>query len=128
MYVYRTWCKPTPIQVAGARPYDFAEALRSHVSEPGGFALLVAYLCGTWMFNLMPASYYSFEGGVQPVKVLAQLLIQVRFAGRHAVEAGFAVAGGCLGTPSSTTRERPSGLDEPSDVAYACVVPRMCHP
>lgn len=89
MYVYRTWCKPTPIQVAGARPYDFTEALRSHVSEPGGFALLVAYLCGTWMFNLMPASYYSFEGGVQPMKVLAQLLIQVRFAVRLAEEAGF---------------------------------------
>jgi hypothetical protein len=83
MYVYRTYGNPTPIQAAGARPYDFGEALRSHVSEPGGFALLLAYLCGTWMFQLMPASYYSFQGGVQPVKVLAQLLIQVSHRGRE---------------------------------------------
>lgn len=75
MYVYRTYCNPTPIQLAGARPYVFAEAMREHVSEPGGFALLVTYLCGTWMFNLMPESYYSFEGTVQPGMVLMQLVI-----------------------------------------------------
>mmetsp|Transcript_26700 Transcript_26700/g.36856 ORF Transcript_26700/g.36856 Transcript_26700/m.36856 type:complete len:288 (+) Transcript_26700:43-906(+) len=76
LYVWLRFGNPTPIQKAGAQQYSFSEALRTHVSEPGGFFLLGSYLIGTWMFNLMPESYYSFEGGVQPLYLLAQLLSQ----------------------------------------------------
>lgn len=47
-----------------------------HLSQPEGFVLLGTYLCGTWMFNLMPASYYSFEGSIDWKAVFAQLLLQ----------------------------------------------------
>jgi len=36
---------------------------------------LGSYLIGTWMFKLMPASYYSLEGGVQWQHVLSQLVV-----------------------------------------------------
>jgi sterol desaturase/sphingolipid hydroxylase (fatty acid hydroxylase superfamily) len=53
----------------------FWEGLKEHLSQPEGFILLGGYLSGTWMFNLMPASYYSFDGGVSAIHVVAQLLI-----------------------------------------------------
>eukprot|EP00945_MAST-04E_sp_MAST-4E-sp1_P003660 g3660.t1 len=53
----------------------FFEGMLEHLSQPEGFVLLGSYLSGTWMFNLMPASYYSFEGGVSPLHVLSQLLL-----------------------------------------------------
>jgi hypothetical protein len=40
------------------------------------FVLLGLYLSGTWMLRLMPASYYSFAGGVSWPRVAAQLLVQ----------------------------------------------------
>lgn len=52
-----------PIQVAGAPNYAFGEGVMTHIAQPEGFALLGGYLIGTWMFNLMPASYYHFTGG-----------------------------------------------------------------
>lgn len=76
MYAMRIWGGLSPVQLAGAQKYIFSEALKTHVSEVGGLLLLGAYLAGTWMFNMMPASYYSFEGGVQPLKVIAQLVLQ----------------------------------------------------
>ena len=48
----------------------------THLSQPEGFVLLGLYLSGTWMFRLMPVSYYSFEGGVDWTLVLVQLLLQ----------------------------------------------------
>jgi len=57
--------KPQPIQKKGAPQYVFFEGVRVHLSQPEGFVLLVAYLALTWMYNLMPRSYYSFEGGIQ---------------------------------------------------------------
>jgi len=52
-----------------------ARQITGHVSQPEGFALLGLYLCGTWLLRLMPDSYYSLEGAVQWLHVLAQLLI-----------------------------------------------------
>eukprot|EP00959_Pyramimonas_sp_CCMP1952_P253956 5305532-Pyramimonas_sp.AAC.2 len=76
MYAMRARGCLKPVQLAGAQQYRFREALATHVSEVGGLLLLGFYLCATWMFNLMPASYYSFEGGVQPLMVLMQLISQ----------------------------------------------------
>eukprot|EP00121_Abeoforma_whisleri_P007458 Awhi_evm1s6811 len=49
--------------------------LKTHVSNPEGFFLLGAYLTLTWMFRIMPKSYYSFEGGVNVFQVFLQLAI-----------------------------------------------------
>ena len=68
--------EPLSIQVKGARKYEFMEGLITHISQPEGFVLLFAYLAGTWLFRLMPASYYSFEGGIQYEKVFLCLVIQ----------------------------------------------------
>ena len=65
-----------PIQKAGARPYELWEGLFTHLSQPEGFVLLGGYLIGTWMFGLMPPSYYSFAGGINWTHVALQLLIQ----------------------------------------------------
>ena len=53
-----------PVQSEGAPKYSFFEGVMTHFSQPEGFVLLGGYLCGTWMFHLMPASYYSFEGTI----------------------------------------------------------------
>mmetsp|Transcript_18102 Transcript_18102/g.54605 ORF Transcript_18102/g.54605 Transcript_18102/m.54605 type:complete len:281 (+) Transcript_18102:115-957(+) len=65
-----TRIQPTP------RPYAFSEAVATHVRQPGGVLMLVFYLSAYWMFDLMPCSYYSFEGGVRPHIVAAQIAIQ----------------------------------------------------
>jgi lathosterol oxidase len=64
------------IQKSGARPYDFMEGMMTHLAQPEGFVMLGGYLIGTWMMGLMPASYYSFAGGVNWFQVAQQLLIQ----------------------------------------------------
>ena len=68
--------KPPPIQTNGDRPYLFSEGLQTHLSQPEGFVLLSLYLCLTWMLNLMPSSYYSFEGSIQWTKVFQCLVLQ----------------------------------------------------
>ena len=68
--------EPNSIQVKGARKYDFMEGLITHISQPEGFILLGSYLAGTWMYNLMPISYYNFEGTIQYDKVILCLFIQ----------------------------------------------------
>jgi alternative squalene epoxidase len=65
-----------PIQREGAPVYDLMEALQGHLAQPEGFIMLGVYLIGTWMFGLMPASYYSFSGGINWIHVLIQLMIQ----------------------------------------------------
>mmetsp|Transcript_54805 Transcript_54805/g.81371 ORF Transcript_54805/g.81371 Transcript_54805/m.81371 type:complete len:373 (-) Transcript_54805:32-1150(-) len=67
---------PPPVQVKGAPQYAFSEGLQTHLSQPEGFVLLTVYLSGTWMFRLMPACYYSFEGGIQWARVFACLILQ----------------------------------------------------
>lgn len=68
--------KQMSIQREGARPYSLSEGLTTHLSQPEGFVLLGGYLCISWMLGLMPASYYSFSGGINWAQVAAQLLIQ----------------------------------------------------
>ena len=68
--------EPTSVQTKGARPYDFWEGLRTHLAQPEGFGLLVGYLTVTWMFRLMPRSYYSFEGTIQLRETFACLVVQ----------------------------------------------------
>jgi sterol desaturase/sphingolipid hydroxylase (fatty acid hydroxylase superfamily) len=68
--------EPLSIQTKGARPYQFLEGLVTHLSQPEGFVLLGGYLTGTWMFKLMPESYYSFDGGIEWPKVFLCLVIQ----------------------------------------------------
>lgn len=66
----------TSVQKAGVLDYNFSEELVKHLSQPEGFVMLGGYLIGTWMFGLMPASYYSFSGGINWSHVACQLLLQ----------------------------------------------------
>ena len=68
--------EPTSIQTKGARGYEWMEGIMTHISQPEGFVLLIGYLSGTWMFKLMPDSYYSFDGGIEWGKVAACLALQ----------------------------------------------------
>jgi hypothetical protein len=47
--------EPPRIQLE-PRPYELMEGLSTHASQPEGFVLLGLYLCGTWMFRLLPES------------------------------------------------------------------------
>lgn len=98
-YLYRNgffhhFHNPPPVQAKGAPQYEFWEGVRTHFSQPEGFVLLTAYLSGTWMFRLMPSSYYSFSGGIQWLNLMSCLVIQdgVQFTMHrleHAVSADF---------------------------------------
>mmetsp|Transcript_24045 Transcript_24045/g.67753 ORF Transcript_24045/g.67753 Transcript_24045/m.67753 type:complete len:317 (+) Transcript_24045:114-1064(+) len=68
--------EPTSIQTKGPRPYEFDEGILSHIAQPEGFVLLGGYLAVTWMFRLLPAPYYSFEGGIDYGKTFLCLAIQ----------------------------------------------------
>eukprot|EP00045_Choanoeca_perplexa_P006350 m.53987 g.53987 ORF g.53987 m.53987 type:complete len:279 (-) comp13597_c0_seq1:31-867(-) len=74
--------------------YDFWEGMTTHLAQPEGFVILGSYLSFYWMSGMMPASYYSFEGGINWTHVLIQLIIQdgiqtlMHFA-EHAVSAEF---------------------------------------
>jgi alternative squalene epoxidase len=68
--------EPISVQRKGSPEYTFLEGLQTHVSQPEGFGLLAGYLAVTWMLNLMPASYYSFEGGIQWKELAMCLVIQ----------------------------------------------------
>lgn len=65
-----------PIQKVGAPEYVVMEGLMIHLAQPEGFVMLGGYLAVTWMFGLMPPSYYSFSGGINWYHVALQLLIQ----------------------------------------------------
>lgn len=67
---------PNSIQTKGAPAYEFSEGVVTHLSQPEGFVLLVTYLCVTWMFHLMPNSYYSFEGNIMWKELALCLVIQ----------------------------------------------------
>lgn len=70
------WFGPLqPIQKEGAPKYEIWEGLAIHLFQPEGFVMLGGYLILTWMFGLMPSSYYSFSGGINWIHVASQLLI-----------------------------------------------------
>lgn len=70
----------TSIQRRGAVQYIYSSALQNHLVQPGGFLLLGLYLSITWIFNLLPSSYYSFDdgfvGGIQYTRVVLCLIVQ----------------------------------------------------
>ena len=74
-YARVTWCATRRVQ-SEPRPYEFWDGIRSHLSNPGGILMMVFYLCAYWMTDTMPCSYYSFEGGVRPWMVFAQIACQ----------------------------------------------------
>ena len=69
----------TAIQTKGAPQYQWSEGVMTHLAQPEGFVLLGLYLAVTWMFHLMPPSYYSFEGTIQWKETLACLILQDGF-------------------------------------------------
>jgi hypothetical protein len=75
-YGYLSPGEPKSIQTNGARDYEFLEGLATHLAQPEGFGVLVTYLCVTWMFNLIPSAYYSFEGGIQYKEIFLCLVLQ----------------------------------------------------
>jgi alternative squalene epoxidase len=70
--------EPISIQTKGSPKYEFMEGLRTHICQPEGFAVLTTYLAITWMFNLMPKSYYEFTklGGIQYKELFLCLVVQ----------------------------------------------------
>jgi alternative squalene epoxidase len=64
-----------PIQQVGAPTYNLLQEIKGHLSQPEGFVMLGGYLILTWMFGIMPSSYYAFSGGINWFHVAAQLLI-----------------------------------------------------
>ena len=77
-YVRLKWCATRRVQLQ-PRPYPFVEGVQSHLANPGGVLMMAGYLCIYWMFDLMPCSYYSFEGGVRPWMVFLQVCTQDLF-------------------------------------------------
>jgi alternative squalene epoxidase len=75
-YIYRKWGKPKSVQSKGPVSYEYPEGLRTHVSQPEGFGLLVGYLAGTWLLRLMPSSYYDFDGTIQWKEAALCLVLQ----------------------------------------------------
>jgi sterol desaturase/sphingolipid hydroxylase (fatty acid hydroxylase superfamily) len=68
--------EPLSVQTKGSVSYEYLEGICTHVAQPEGFGLLASYLAITWMLNLLPASYYSFEGGIQWKETATCLVIQ----------------------------------------------------
>lgn len=87
-----SWLGSTTCIQQKERVYLFGEGLMTHLAQPEGFVLIGGYLAGTWMLGWMPASYYSFTGGIHWGHVAAQLLLQDLFQylmhlGEHKVSA-----------------------------------------
>ena len=55
----------------------FFSGLLNHLAQPEGFVLLGGYLISTWMFNLMPASYYNLNRTVLTTETLTDVLLQL---------------------------------------------------
>jgi sterol desaturase/sphingolipid hydroxylase (fatty acid hydroxylase superfamily) len=61
--------------LSGVPSTPLFDQIAKHVCNPEGFLLLTAYLSITWIFSLMPASYYSLEGSANWLHVLVQMLV-----------------------------------------------------
>lgn len=79
----KMYVEPTSIQTKGSVKYEYLEGVLTHISQPEGFVVLTAYLAITWMFNLMPDSYYQFTnketgtfGSIQYKELFLCLVIQ----------------------------------------------------
>eukprot|EP00211_Chloroparvula_japonica_P015164 CAMPEP_0119132040 /NCGR_PEP_ID=MMETSP1310-20130426/11247_1 /TAXON_ID=464262 /ORGANISM="Genus nov. species nov., Strain RCC2339" /LENGTH=253 /DNA_ID=CAMNT_0007122651 /DNA_START=54 /DNA_END=815 /DNA_ORIENTATION=+ len=92
-YVHSFHMHAVPVQKALPERH-FWQDLKGHFMRPEGFALLGTYLTVTWMFRLLPATYYSFEGGVNVWQVALQLmsidfLQAVMHMGEHKISSAF---------------------------------------
>ena len=56
--------------------YVFNKELIKHLTKPEGLIMLGGYLSFMWVYGYMPASYYSFKGGINWLHVALQLVIQ----------------------------------------------------
>lgn len=74
-YLRMHYFKPKTTVQREAKSYDYWEGVATHLKQPEGFLLLGTYLSATWMFNLMPASYYDMSTPVNWAHVAIQLLI-----------------------------------------------------
>ena len=74
-YARLRWCATRRVQT-DARPYTFTEGMLSHFANLGGILMMVAYLIVTWMLDVMPCSYYHYDGGVRWWMVGAQVCSQ----------------------------------------------------
>lgn len=75
-YYQRTYGKVLYIQKE-EKPRDvpFLQGALGHVGRLEGFVMLGSYLSLTWMFKIMPDSYYQWEGGVSLMHLAMQILI-----------------------------------------------------
>ncbi|GAB5368781.1 hypothetical protein AAMO2058_001349300 [Amorphochlora amoebiformis] len=55
--------------------FNWAEELIGHATRPEAFFMLVPYLSITWMFKLMPESYYDLDTPSTPLKIFLQFAV-----------------------------------------------------
>ena len=68
--------KPVFIQPNAVSKYHFWTGFREYLTSPEGFIMIGGYLSSTWIFRMMPKSYYLYNDGINWLHVFAQLLIQ----------------------------------------------------
>jgi len=67
--------RPKSIQYRPPPDSTLVDDLWAHVSAPESFLIMIAYLSLTWMFSIMPASYYDLDASVNWLHVLIQFLV-----------------------------------------------------
>ena len=55
---------------------DIKNDIKRHLTKPEGFFIIVFYLGYTWIFNLMPITYYDFDSGIALYDIFKQLVVQ----------------------------------------------------
>jgi len=79
-HYWRISIKSIPLQIkernTGQPPIkNFFGELYAHFLRVESFVTLIMFLSVCWMFKLLPASYYSFVGGISWLHVLYQFLV-----------------------------------------------------
>ena len=75
-YIFKNVYSPTFIQKKETPNYIFKDELLNHLCRYEGFIIINLYLIITWIFKILPLSYYSFNGGIIWTDVLSLLLLQ----------------------------------------------------
>ena len=73
-YKQTSYCKSKRIQNKIVN-YSFTDETKKHLTQIEGLVMLGSYLSITWMYDIMPDSYYLSEGYVNMIHVLQQCLI-----------------------------------------------------
>lgn len=67
---------PHPDRIQHKEPeYDSLQEIKNHLLNPESFAMLIPYLTITWVFELLPSSYYSLTPSLNWCNVAYQLLV-----------------------------------------------------